>query len=377
MTPYRDNSILLILFILFSLSAAIQLFYYLYFYFSLWFYRYAVEGREKPPVSVIICARNEEHNLREHLPLILEQDYPDYEVIVVNDCSEDGSYNVLGEYLQRYRHLKVSNLTKDPKFTHNKKFAQFIGVKAAKNEYLLFTDADCRPVSDKWIEKMVSGFTGNTELVLGYGGYLSRKGMLNRYIRYDTLMIAMQYLGMAIRGIPYMGVGRNLAYKKEVFFRNRGFGQHSNLNSGDDDLFVNAVANSGNTAVEFRPEAHTRSVPAITFISWFSQKSRHFTTARYYKLKHKAILIAEPASRVMFYLLFIILALSEYLIPFTVTIFAVRLIVQTTIVSFACRKLEEKGMTVYSLFFDIFSPLINGVIYISNYINRPGKNRWK
>lgn len=377
MTPYKDNSILLILFIIFSLSTAIQLFYYLYFYLSLWFHRHAGSESEKPPVSVIICARNEEYNLREHLPLILEQDYPEYEVIVVNDCSDDGSYNVLGEYLQRYPHLKVSNLTKDPKFTHNKKFAQFIGVKASKNEYLLFTDADCKPVSDKWIEKMVSGFANGTELVLGYGGYLKRKGMLNRYIRYDTLIIALQYIGMAIRGIPYMGVGRNLAYKKAVFYRNRGFGQYNNLNSGDDDLFVNAVANSGNTAVEFRQEAHTRSVPSTTFASWFSQKSRHFTTARYYKLKHKVLLIAEPASRILFYLSFVLLVCSEYLITFTVALFAVRLIVQTTIISLACRKLDEKGLTVYSLIFDIFSPLINGLIYLGNYINRPGKNRWK
>ncbi|NSW94293.1 MAG: glycosyltransferase [Bacteroidales bacterium] len=377
MTTYWDNSILLILFILFSLSAVIQLFYYLYFFLSLWFYKHTSDGNDKPPVSVIICARNEEKNLKEHLPAILEQDYPDYEVIVVNDCSEDGTYNVLGEYLQRYPRLRVSNLSKDPKFTHNKKFAQFIGVKAAKNEFLLFTDADCKPVSDKWIEKMSSAFKKDTELVLGYGGYMSRKGLLNKYIRYDTLMIAMQYFGMAIRKIPYMGVGRNLAYRRDLFFRNRGFGSHSHLNSGDDDLFVNSVATFRNTAVEFRPEAHTRSVPSATFASWFSQKSRHLTTARYYKLTHKILLITEPASRFLFYSLFILLASAQYLIPFLVAVFSARFLVQATIIHLSCKKLDEKGLTVYSLIFDIFSPLINSIIYISNYFNRSGKNRWK
>lgn len=377
MTTHWNTTILLVLFILYSFSAAIQLFYYLYFYLSLWLYRHPADENKKPSISVIICARNEEQNLKEHLPSVLGQDYPDYEVIVVNDCSEDGSFNVLGEYLQKYPHLRVSNLNKDPKFTHNKKFAQFIGVKAAKNDYLLFTDADCRPVSDKWIEKMASGFNSDTELVLGYGGYMTKKGLLNKYIRYDSMTIAMQYLGMAIRKIPYMGVGRNLAYKKKVFYMNRGFGRHSLLNSGDDDLFVNSVGNSRNTAVEFRQEAHTRSVPSPTFASWYSQKSRHFTTARYYRQKHKILLITEPASRVLFYSFFAILASSAYLIPYTVAIFVARFIVQTTIISLVCKKLDEKRLTFYSLIFDIFSPLINGVIYLSNYFNSSGKNRWK
>ena len=153
----------------------------------------------REPVSVIICARNEAENLKNFLPSVLEQDYPDYEVIVVNDCSEDNSYDILGEYLVRYPHLKISTINKDPKFTHNKKFAQFIGIKAAKNDILVFTDADCKPESDQWLAMMSSHFDEKISFVLGYGGYLREKGLLNKYIRYDCMVIAMQYLGMAIR----------------------------------------------------------------------------------------------------------------------------------------------------------------------------------
>ena len=147
----------------------------------------------------------------------------------------------------QYPHLKISTVNKDPKFTHNKKFAQFIGIKAAKNDILLFTDADCQPESDKWLEDMTSHFDDKTDFVLGYGGYLNEKGLLNKYIRYDSMTIAMQYLGMAIRGIPYMGVGRNLAYRRSVFFNNKGFGAHNHIISGDDDLFVNSNATKSNT----------------------------------------------------------------------------------------------------------------------------------
>ena len=195
------------------------MFYYLFFYLAVYLYKTPATETKKQPVSVIICARNEAENLRNFLPSVLEQDYPDYEVIVVNDCSEDNSYDVLGKFLMQYPHLKISTVNKDPKFTHNKKFAQFIGIKAAKNEILLFTDADCQPESDKWIEAMTSHFDDKITFVLGYGGYLNEKGLLNKYIRFDSMTIAMQYLGMAIQGIPYMGVGRNLAYRRSAIFQ--------------------------------------------------------------------------------------------------------------------------------------------------------------
>jgi cellulose synthase/poly-beta-1,6-N-acetylglucosamine synthase-like glycosyltransferase len=372
-----DNFFKILLFALFSLTAAVQLFYYLWFYLAV--YR-KKDNPGKPtgvPVSVIICARNEAENLKNFLPSVLEQDYPDYEVIVVNDCSEDNSYVILGNFLLTYPHLRISNVNKDPKFTHNKKFAQFIGIKAAKNEILVFTDADCIPESTKWLEGMVSNFEEKTCFVLGYGGYTNKKGFLNKYIRYDCMTIAMQYLGMAIRGVPYMGVGRNLAYRRSLFFENKGFGSHNHVISGDDDLFVNSNANKYNTAVEFSHETHTRSVPCSSFSYWTTQKKRHLTTAPYYKVRDKLLLIAEPASRIIFYSAFIILLSLTFLWQYTLIIFVLRLITQITVIALVQKKLNEPGMTGYSLIFDIFSPLINGFLYLTNTLKRPGKYQWK
>ncbi|MFO7621332.1 MAG: glycosyltransferase [Bacteroidales bacterium] len=372
-----DNILLFVVFLIFSLSTALQLFYYLYFYLATGIYKHPELQGSDAPVSVIICARNEAENLRSFLPSILEQEYPDYEVIVVNDCSEDDSFNILGKYLAEYPHLKVSTVNKDPKFTHSKKFAQFIGIKAAKNDLLLFTDADCQPISDKWLAMMTSHFDEKTDFVLGFGGYLKENGLLNRYIRYDSMFIAMQYLGTAIRGIPYMGVGRNLAYRRSLFFRNKGFGSPSHLVSGDDDLFVNKIATKENTSVEFRSEAHTRSVPASGISEWFKQKKRHMTTARYYKSGNKFLLLGEPASRLLFYASLILLLTNLYLWPFLAAGFGARLIIQVIVLLLAQRKLNEPELLPFSLFFDIFSPLINGIVYISNFRTRPGSNLWK
>ncbi|MFN8242192.1 MAG: glycosyltransferase [Bacteroidales bacterium] len=372
-----NNIFMLVVFIMFATALAVQLGYYLWFYLAPVIYRPDRKESFSGGVSVIICARNEAENLRKHLPAILEQDYPDFEVIVVNDCSEDSSDEVLGELLPRYPKLHVSNITKDPRFTHNKKFAQFIGIKAARNEILVFTDADCKPVSDKWLKGIVSHFGDETAFVLGYGGYTAGKGLLNSLIRYDSMFIAMQYLGMAIRGVPYMGVGRNLAYRKSVFFANKGFGPFYNILSGDDDLFVNSIAKGPDTKVEFTHETHTRSVPANSVGEWVKQKRRHFTTARYYKARDKALLVSEPASRLIFYAAAIILFASGYLWQVTLGLFLLRVILYHYIVVMIQKRLNENKLIHLSLIFDIFSPLINSALYLGNFGNRPGNAGWK
>jgi poly-beta-1,6-N-acetyl-D-glucosamine synthase len=372
-----DSFIIFIIFIIFCAAAAIQLFYWLWFYLSPLIYKNKEDGQKCEPVTVIICARNEGSNLKNFLPSVLEQKYPSYEVIVVNDCSEDNSDDVLGELLLKYNHLKVSPIIKDPKFTHSKKFAQFIGIKAASNEKLIFTDADCKPDTNQWLSLMASNFYEKTDIVLGYGGYMEEKGLLNKYIRYDTMFIAMQYFGMAIKRIPYMGVGRNLAYRRSAFFRNKGFGDHNHIVSGDDDLFVNSVSSATNTKVEFRTGSHTRSVPAQTFPEFLKQKKRHFSTAWFYRPLHKILLFLEPLSRMIYYASFAYLISVLFLWPITTGVFGLRLVIQTIIFIRIQTKLNERGLRFYSLIFDIFSPVLNGLIYFSQISNRARRSTWK
>jgi len=373
----HDNVFILVIFAIFLFVSTIQLFYYFYYYLAVYLHKPPDIVKKKKPVSIIICAKNEAKNLKKFLPAILKQDYQDYEVIVVNDCSEDNSNDILEIYQEQYPHLKISSVKKDSKFTHNKKFAQFIGIKAAKNEILLFTDADCEPESDKWLERMASHFDDKTSFVLGYGGYLNEKGLLNKYIRFDSVTIAMQYLGMAIRGLPYMGVGRNLAYRYSLFFSNKGYGAHNHLISGDDDLFVNTNANDKNTCVEFRKESHTRSIPSREFREWISQKKRHLTTAPYYKLRDKFLLITEPLSRIIFFAAFIILISYSYFWPVVLIVFGIRITTQIIVSTLVQRKLNEPGLLAYSIFFDIFSPVINSIIFLSNTGSGSRKIKWK
>ncbi len=365
--------------IAFSFFILVQLYFIFIFYLKVIrkkFNPLPENTEEYPPVSVVICARNEEENLQHFLPRVLEQNYPNYEVVVVNDCSTDNTNIVLESLQKKYLHLRVTEIKEDEKFTHTKKLALTVGIKAAKNEWLVLTDADCFPRSNQWLKLMASNFAPNIEVVLGYGGYLSKKGLLNKFIRLDTLHIAMNYFGWAIARKPYMGVGRNLAYRKSVFFRNKGFANHVGLESGDDDLFVMDVANSANTAVEYRIKAHTLSVPRNTYASWIRQKRRHLSTSKFYPSELKFRLSLEPFSRTGVYLSFIVLAILAFLPYVSASIFIFYIISRITIQALAAQKFNEQKLMHVTLWWDLYSLYFYAKLLIFNLFTQK-QQKWK
>jgi poly-beta-1,6-N-acetyl-D-glucosamine synthase len=355
-----------------------QVIFYLVVYGKVAWARLGVkkQSANQEPVSIIICAKNEAENLQMHLPKILEQDYPSFEVIVVNDCSEDNTQDILEKMQEKYPQLKITRIKEDEKFSHGKKLALTIGIKAAKNEWLLLTDADCFPESNQWLSGMQRNFTGNAEIVLGYGGYIAVKGFLNKLIRFDTFSIALQYFGFAMCKVPYMGVGRNLAYKKSLFLKNKGFAPHAQILSGDDDLFINEVASGKNTETEFCLPTHTRSIPKKTFSQWKIQKLRHFSTGNRYKLKHKLLIGVENFTRFLFYASAISLLITGGMYYVVVGVFFIRYLLHFLVYAKALKKLNEKNLLLISLLFDIILPVINLFLYVSTIFNSK-QHKWK
>ncbi len=345
----------LILFILFCLVAAIQVGYYLFLFGKVAFYKpSAKEQSQTHPVSVIVCARDEDENLARYLPGLLVQDYPTtHEVIVVNDNSVDDSKYILAELQKRFRQLQVVQLEQEAKLINGKKYPLSVGIKEAKHEIVLLTDADCVPASEHWIMKMQQAFTNGIEIVLGYSPYTRSKGLLNKLIRWETFHTALQYLGYALAGKPYMGVGRNLSYKRDVFFRNKGFSAINNIASGDDDLFINRVAKKHNTAIVIDPEAFTYSAPKKTWQEWKRQKTRHYSTGKYYKTGHKFLLGLYTATLFLFYPL-LIASLLFCSWQYTLIPFGVRLLVQAVILKKATDKLQEKDLFGWFFVLDIW-----------------------
>ncbi|GCD76989.1 glycosyl transferase family 2 [Thermaurantimonas aggregans] len=252
------------------------------------------------PVSLIVCARNELENLQKNLPKWVSQKYPELEVIVVNDRSWDDSRFYLEEQASQHSNLKIVTVPDNDNYWAGKKLALTLGIKAAKHDIVLLTDADCAPASEYWVQHMMKGYTDpSVEIVLGYGRYQNEKGLLNLIIRMETLHTAWQYLTAAWAGWPFMGVGRNLSYRKELFFKNKGFYKHMHIASGDDDLFINEVATRQNTQVVIHPEAVTVSIPKKTWAEYIYQRRRHFSTSSHYRTGSKIFLASYQVSRLV------------------------------------------------------------------------------
>jgi glycosyltransferase involved in cell wall biosynthesis len=344
-----------IVFYTFCSVIAIQLFYYLYFFSRLAFYNKKNKTENvQHPISIIICARDEAHNLANNLPGILVQNYKTtHEVIVVNDNSIDDTKYLLDEFKKSFKNLNQIELSQEAKMIEGKKFPLSIGIKSAKHETVLLTDADCLPASENWLYCMQDAYNDDIEVVLGYGAFKKRKGILNKLIRFETFHTALQYFSYALAGIPYMGVGRNLSYKKDVFLRNKGFSSINMIPSGDDDLFINRVAHKKNTAIVIQPEAHTLSEPKKTWNEWMNQKYRHYTTAKFYKPMHKFLLGLYSFSLFSIYPLLIISAIF-FCWWLTLAVFGLRLLIQAFILYKTMYKLNEKDLFPSFLLFDIW-----------------------
>lgn len=295
-----------ILLIVFLVVVGIQLLYLLVFLIAFSRKRQeVVETRE--PVSVVVCAHDEAENLKALIPLLLSQDYPEFEVIIVNDRSNDGTFDYLLEETPKHPRLRMVNVKNTPERVNGKKYGITLGIKAATYEWILLTDADCRPAGKDWIRSMSECFTPEARFVLGFSPYQWRPGFLNRFIRFETILTAIQYFSFGWLKNPYMGVGRNLAYRKSLFLEQKGFNNFLHVTGGDDDLFVNMYARGGNTQLQLAQESQVMSLPETSWRSFYEQKVRHLAVGKRYRFSHRFLLGLFSATWIMTWMVWVIL----------------------------------------------------------------------
>ena len=351
----------------------VQFFYYFYFFSRLSFPLESVTRQKKDiPVSVIICAKNESANLQEFLPHIITQDYPCFEIILVNDHSTDDTLVIMQSFAKENNNISVLSL--DTNATGNKKKAITQGIKIAKYQHLLFTDADCKPNSTHWISEMTQLFSSKKKIILGYGAHQKiQKSWLNKLIRFETLLTAIQYFSYAKANLAYMGVGRNLAYTKDLFTQANGFTKHQHIKSGDDDLFVNQVVQNNNVACAISSSSFTSSKPHRNFSQWVYQKRRHIATANSYKSLHQFLLGLFYLSQVSFWFLGIGLLFSGNNLSIVISLILVRILAQYFVFGFAAKKLKETDLIIYLPFLELILIITQAYIFIRNLFSKPTK----
>lgn len=350
---------------------------FIYYFFIFGRFAFATQQTHKSlnkPVSIIICAKNEEENLDKFLSNIAEQDYPLFEIVLVDDASTDNTLDKMLTFKKKFDgdQIHIQIITINTKSSKGKKGALSLGITAAQHDLLLLTDADCKPNSNRWIREMCSLFSDQKTVVLGYGAYQKNKNsFLNKLIRFETLITAIQYFSYAKMGSAYMGVGRNIAYRKTEFSKIGGFKNHLEILSGDDDLLINEISTPRNTAICYQKDSFTISEPKTNFKEWIDQKRRHITTASKYKASHQISLGLFYISQVLFWILALVLIIFQVNIPLTLLLIFIRFLIWYLIISRSAIKLQEKDLLTFAPIFEISIIFIQFYIFIKNIIALP------
>lgn len=332
---------------------------------------------DTPPLSIILVAKDAASDLQKNLPAILEQDYPEFEVIVIYDqSSDDGCEDVLKLLQDKYPHLHHSFIPDSARYISHKKLGITMGIKASRHEWLVFTEPNCRPSSNQWLRKMAHNFTNGTDIVLGYSNYERTKGWFNRKITFDTMLHSMRYLGQAIGGYPYTGCGRNMAYRKSIYYEQKGFVSHLNFQRGEDDLFVNQVANRKNTRVEASAESIVRTTAPHYKKNWYEDKLNYTMTSRLYKGFSRYLMGFETCTRLLFLAMVIacivygILTQAWFVAAIGSLLWLLRFIMQLVVFRNTSIALGERKFYTTLLLFDWMQPLWNLRFKLSQRIRR-------
>lgn len=325
-----------------------------------------VADEDLPPVSVVIATKNEEYYLKDKLAFFLEQDYPEFEVIVVNDASTDESEYILKAFSKIYPNLKVVNIVENVNKFRGKKFPISLGIKSAKYEHLVLSCADCEPCGFNWLRNIASHFDSKHEIVLGFGSFAKRKGIFNALLQYDNVTTAMNYIGLAQSGQAYRGDCKNIAYTKELFYSVGGFTKHYNITLGEDDIFVKDIATSKNVTVAMEPESFVSSSSKRTFKDWKGEKKNRIATFKQYKSSTKFLLNLLPITTFLFYAIVITLAALSFPYQYLILALLLKFIPQTIIYFKACKRLETKRISIFAPLFEIYFLFFNAKLRIAS-----------
>ncbi len=329
-----------------------------------------------PPVSVVLTAHNDAAWLRENLVYLLEQDYPNFEVVVVNYLSTDDTEYVLRFLKDYYPHLKIVPFKEDVNLFQGKKYPLSIGIKSAANDILLLADPDCTPKNLQWLRGMVRGYRDkNTKLVLGYCGLKRTRTLLGVMQQYDALAYGAHYLGSALLGHPYTGSGRNLSYRRSFFFDRGAFISHYDVADGSDDLFVYQNANRHNTSVCIDADAVLFAEPKKSFSLWHQERLHRIGTRNRHSFISRLAEVITPTANLIFYLAAVLLLLQGTLPwPVVAAILAVKITWQIVCFAQLARRFEGGLVYLAAPLLEIYFTFANTILTL---LPLPNNRRFK
>ena len=318
-----------------------------------------------PKVSVVMVTHNEAAYLKEGMPYLLEQDYPNYEVVVVDYMSQDDTKFVLKVCAENYPNLKPVHFGQDVNMFQGKKYPLSIGIKSATGDIILLTEADSMPRNFSWVSAMARHYTtGRTQIVLGYAGVQQGKGLLNALQQYDNLDDMLSCLGFQMLGMPYSGTGRNLSYRRDFFFQRGSFVSHYVVPEGADDLFVNQNADGSNTAACLDPDGFVQTEAARTLRQWRLRRKARRVTRKYYPLRQRLLLALRPAAVALLYVAGAMLVARGLPWQYAALAWLLLMAWQVTALAQATRRFGVRGLHFFAPLLEIYFMLANTFLRI-------------
>lgn len=358
-----------IVFYFFVACLAIQLIYYIFF-LSILLNNKKEKEYDLKPISVILYVKNSELYLEKNIDYFINQKYPKFEILLVNNASSDNTDIILEKLSEKHKSLRIINVENNESFWGNKKYTYTLAIKAAKYEHLIFSEIDCKPVSENWIHEINKSFSSKKTIILGYKRLLKTSSLFNLIIRFDNLLESIKSFSFTKINSPYSADSRNYAFTKKDFYRVNGFINHIKIKNGKEDLFVKDAKQKYNSAYTLSDESFVESSKSLSFKEWFLNKKNSNLLKRHYSFKNQFLLNAFSFSKVFLYFLTIILLLIHDW-KIILIIFSSYIIFQSVITFIINRKFKETSIFYLSPILDFLLVLFQISIFISNLISKP------
>lgn len=371
----QNQKVALAIFILFVVIAVVQLIYYFIVYGKFAFHRKknALSLREIP-LSVVIVVRDNASQVLQTLPKFLEQQYPNYEIVIVNDRSPDEqSVFAIKEYQKRFSNVKFIDLRDAVSTSRGRKMAVSMGIKCSSYGNIVITDPDCLPASEHWLSNLSQNIQGQKKIVLGYSTYIKRRTPYNAFLHFDKLVGAVQYFSLALYNSTYRGDFSNIVFMRNLFYQQKGFTSFNHLQWGEEDIFIHNVATPTNTAIEYNPDSAIISQNVPSYGYWRLHKISLFFTRKFNSLKNRAILSSYNITNLLFYIFLVFAILMNITNPIflytTIGIAVVRIASMYVVFGISAKKLNEKQIIPHLLFYDILFSLLNPLYWSASKLN--------
>lgn len=365
---------LTVVFYAFIVFTAIQIIYYLTFSSLFFKSKKTNKINTKPPISLLIFVKNSAAYLEKNLTYFLNQDYPEFEILLIDNCSSDDTDEVLEKIKTKHKKVRIINVENNESFWANKKYTYTLAIKAAKYNHLLFSEIIAKPISKNWILEMSNQISDKKSLVLGYTKHNTSKGFMNLLIRFNDVLDALKAFTFTKFNTPFRASAYNFSFTKDNFFRVNGFIKHIKINYGKDDLFLRDAYFKKNTSFSIDEDSFVEITKEKTFKDWFSAQKRNSFLQNHYKLNHQILLFLYTITKLGSLTLGITL-LFFYPYKIILCIIGFYFLVKTIVLALATKKFKEPKIIFLFPFLEIILILLQISIFINNLMLKP--NHWK